>query len=390
MKNFAIQPMLPEDPREILGDLSADLLTKSGYLSGAMRPQTQKSVAELVRTMNCYYSNLIEGHRTTPREIDAALQDSYSDDPKKKDLQIEARHHINTQKNIDTGTLYNDNPAAKTFLTDIHHDFCKDLPRDMLVITNPDNGREIAVVPGQFRDGEVKVGHHIPPSYTDIPYYMELFETSYDPSKLSKINSIIAVAASHHRFVWIHPFYDGNGRVARLFSHAYFQNIGVGSSLWSVSRGLARTTEEYKKKLAAADDERHGDTDGRGALSNKQLFEFCRYFLECAIDQIEYMTKVLEPKSLEERIVAYCLQEISAGNLPKTSDLILRTALHTGEVTRGEAPRITGYQERRARDVLTKLINRKLLVSTGPRKPVRLGFPSEVADRWFPKLYSPE
>ena len=219
---------------------------------------------------------------------------------------------------------------------------------------------------------------------------MDILETSYDPSKLNKIRSIIAVAASHHRFVWIHPFYDGNGRVARLFSHAYFLRIGVGSSLWSVSRGLARTSEDYKNKLSAADDKRHGDTDGRGAFSNKQLFEFCRYFLECSIDQIEYMTKVLDPKSLEERIDAYATQEISAGNLPRKSDSLLRAALATGEVKRGEATQITGYQERRAREVLTTLINKNLLISTGPRNPVRLGFPSEVADRWFPKLYSPE
>ena len=71
-----------------------------------MRSQIQGSVAELVRTMNCYYSNLIEGHRTTPREIDAALRESYSDDPKKKDLQIEARHHINTPKKKSTRQFY--------------------------------------------------------------------------------------------------------------------------------------------------------------------------------------------------------------------------------------------------------------------------------------------
>ena len=390
MKNFLIQPMFPDDSKEILVDLSADLLSKSGYLSGAMRPQTQESVTELVRTMNCYYSNRIEGHPTTPREIDSALEESYSDDPEKKDLQIEARHHIQTQKKIDNGTLSSENPASEKFLTGIHYDFCHNLPKEMLVITNPDTDRKKNVIPGQIRDGEVKVGRHILPIHTDIPFFMELLETSYDPSRLNKIRSIIAVAASHHRFVWIHPFYDGNGRVARLFSHAYFLKIGVGSSLWSISRGLARTAEEYKKKLAAADDERHGDTDGRGALSDKQLFNFCRYFLECSIDQVEYMTKVLDPKSLEGRIVAYCQQEISVGNLPKTSDLLLRAALTTGEVNRGEATQITGYKERRARDVLTTLINRNLLVSTGPRKPVRLGFPSEVADRWFPKLYSPE
>jgi len=59
-------------------------------------------------------------------------------------------------------------------------------------------------------------------------------------------------------------------------------------------------------------DARHGDYDGRGALSDKQLFRFCSYFLECCIDQIDYMTQMIDPKSLEERIASYCLYEISA------------------------------------------------------------------------------
>lgn len=390
MNNFSIQPMFPDDATNTLVDLSADLLTKSGFLAGAMRPQTQQGVADLVRSMNCYYSNLIEGHRTTPREIDDAMRDSYSDDPKKRNLQLEARQHIETQKKIDTGDLLDENPASERLLTSIHYEFCNGLPKEMLEITNPDTGKMIKVIPGRFREDEVKVGRHIPPAHTEVPYFMELFRTTYDPSKLSKIKSIIAVAASHHRLVWIHPFADGNGRVARLFSHAYLLKLGVGCSLWSISRGLARTTSDYKMRLAAADDERHGDYDGRGALSNKQLYKFCCYFLECCIDQIDYMTKMIDPKSLEERIAAYCLSEISAGNLPKTSDQVLRTALTAGQIERGEMSRITGYQERRARDVLTSLINKNLLVSTGPRKPVRLGFPADVADKWFPGLYSPE
>jgi Fic family protein len=71
-------------------------------------------------------------------------------------------------------------------------------------------------------------------------------------------------AAAHHRLLWIHPFYDGNGRVARLFVHAYLRDIGVGSSLWSVSRGLARNVAQYQALLMAADQQRDNDWDGPG------------------------------------------------------------------------------------------------------------------------------
>jgi Fic family protein len=118
---------------------------------------------------------------------------------------------------------------------------------------------------------------------------MKRFEEAYDPAKLSQVQQIIAIAASHHRLVWIHPFLDGNGRVVRLFSQAWLLETGIGSSLWSVSRGLARNVEEYKARLMAADAPRKGDLDGRGNLSHDELVNFCRFFLKTAVDQVEFM-----------------------------------------------------------------------------------------------------
>ncbi len=63
------------------------------------------ALAGLVRAMNCYYSNLIEGHDTHPIDIERALNDEYSADPKKRDLQLEAKAHIAVQQWIDEGGL---------------------------------------------------------------------------------------------------------------------------------------------------------------------------------------------------------------------------------------------------------------------------------------------
>jgi Fic family protein len=66
------------------------------------------SIENLVRSMKCYYSNLLEGHDTHPRDIDRALQRNFSSQPKKRALQLEAVAHIEVQKAIDEGT---DNPS---------------------------------------------------------------------------------------------------------------------------------------------------------------------------------------------------------------------------------------------------------------------------------------
>ena len=79
--------------------------------------------------------------------------------------------------------------------------------------------------------------------------------------------------------------------------------------------------------------------------------------------------------------------EVAARRLPRGSFEILREAFYQGDVPRGRAPEITGYEERRARETLSVLLEKGLLVPTSPKGPVRLGFPSQVWERWLPALY---
>ena len=382
-----MEPMLPRDQSQRLGNLAIELVAKSNQLAGQLRPEVQEGIGDLVRSMNCYYSNLIEGHNTHPRDIDRALHDEYSPEPKQRNLQLEARSHIEVQRMIDSGEDPEDSPASEKYAKWLHKEFCTRLPDELLWVENPDTKERVPVVPGELRDGDVQIGHHIPPSANELPQYMEHFERAYDFDQLSKVQRIVAIAAAHHRFLWIHPFYDGNGRVVRLMTHTMLLRCGVGSSIWSVARGLAREVSSYKAKLMGADEARHNDYDGRGARSETRLEEFCDFFLRACIDQVDFMESLLQPRELLRRMKLYCDDEVAAGRLPNRSMALLREALLMGEVERGRAPEITGYQERHARDILSALIHKGLLVPTGPKAPVHLGFPVDVVERWFPVLY---
>ncbi len=201
------------------------------------------------------------------------------------------------------------------------------------------------------------------------------------------MRQIVALGAAHHRLLWIHPFYDGNGRVTRLMSHASLQRCGVGSSLWSVARGLARNVKEYKALLMAADEPRRGDLDGRGALSTQALIKFCEFFLTICIDQIDFMASLLEPSDLLRRMRLHIEDESQKGNLPKGSFPLLREALLSGEAQRSRAAEITGYGERMARNVVSNLIKKGYLKSDTTRSPLVLSFPIDAVERLFPRLY---
>ena len=273
------------------------------------------------------------------------------------------------------------------FIEWTHREFCRRLPESLLIVENPDTGEQIPVVPGQLRARTVAVGRHVPPAADDLPAFMRRFEEAYDSARLTKPRQAIAVAAAHHRFLWIHPFLDGNGRVARLMSHAMLLDLGIGSALWSVSRGLARNSGDYKRLLTAADEPRMGDLDGRGALSQRALIDFSKFFLEICLDQIRYMRELLDPSELQRRMELYVRDEESAERLPKRSFAVLREALLSGELERGRVPGLIGTSERTARRVISALLEKRLLVSDSHRAPLRLGFPIDVVERWFPKLY---
>jgi len=96
---------------------------------------------------------------------------------------------------------------------------------------------------------------------------------------------------------------DGNGRVARLMSHAMMLDTLDTGAVWSVARGLARNVSEYKTLLANCDLPRRNHLDGRGTLSEEALVEFTRFFLNICIDQVNFMESLVQPDRLR---AAFC------------------------------------------------------------------------------------
>lgn len=218
-----------------------------------------------------------------------------------------------------------------------------------------------------------------------MPRFLRRFQEVY--GGLGSAETVIAAAAAHHRLVWIHPFLDGNGRVARLFSHATLLATLKTGAVWSIARGLARSVDAYKGHLAACDQTRRNDLEGRGHLSTEALVAFTEFFLKTCIDQIDFMESLIQPETLRDRILTWAAEEIRSRHLPTRSGEILRAILYRGELPRADVPGIVGSGERHARRVVAALLDRGVLTSESTRAPLRLAFPAALASRWMPGLF---
>ena len=367
-----------------LTDLALELAQKSAGFRRSLPPSLLASLADLARSMNCYYSNLIEGHDTHPIDIERALKGDYSKDAKKRDLQLEAKAHIAVQRWIDTGGLKG-RALTVDSIREIHRRFCELLPDDLLWIEDATTKERIKVIPGELRDRNVEVGNHVAISPPAVLRFMQRFEEVY--GRLGKTETILAAAATHHRLVWIHPFLDGNGRVARLMSHATLLDALDTGAVWSIARGLARNVDAYKTHLAACDQNRRNDLDGRGNLSEENLAEFTRFFLTACIDQVTFMERLMQPDQLHTRILLWAEEEIRLDHLPPKSGSVLEAVLYRGELPRADSANIVGTGERQARRVVSGLLEQGVLTSESTRAPLRLAFPAALASRWMPGLF---
>jgi Fic family protein len=398
----SIEPLLINTPE--ITALAQNVFDKAQRIGRSLHPETIKAVSALLRTVNCYYSNLIENHHTHPTDIERAMKAEYAANTRERDLQKEARAHIEVQIEIEKRLSFEPELTiiSKDFLCRLHAEFYRRMPEDFRVVTNPQTGHSEKIGPGVLRHFNVRVGRHVPPAFEEIEKYLSRLGEVYDPKHHKGAEALVALAAAHHRVLWVHPFGDGNGRVTRLMTDAYLMRIGIGGhGLWTASRGLARNREEYFSLLQQADAPRQNNYDGRGALSEKALIEFCTFFLAACEDQISYMNKLLEIDMFADRVRTYgrsreigVLPDIK-GHTDRISRFrpeatrLLHQLVFRGSIRRSEIPELLGLEERTSRRVVKFLVEDGFIKSESSRAPLNFSIPAHAAPYIFPGLFEP-
>ncbi|RTL44301.1 MAG: Fic family protein [Burkholderiales bacterium] len=341
----------------------------------------------LLRAMNSYYSNRIEGQHTRPLELAQALRHDFSGDARLAARQRLALAHIDAEAALearfmgDAGlhALYGD--AA---LRDIHRELFARLPE-----ADQRTAEGEPISPGAWRAREVQVGRHVAPAAASVPALIRRWGEVYSGARRGEA-TLVALAAAHQRLGWIHPFIDGNGRVMRLHTHLGLTALGYTRGLWSPLRGFARSVDRYYGLIAAADEPRRGDLDGRGNLSEAALVDWIAYVLDTCLDQVRFMTGLLQLSAMEGRIAA-CLQfeqsTLKNGVRPEALRPLHYLFLSGTSLERGEFKRMTGLGERTAVSLLSALLRRGLLATDSPQGRVRFGLPLHALRFYFPALW---
>lgn len=385
-----MEPLLPEQGRNVLSELTCRILQAAGRVTGQVHaPMVRVKIAELVQEMNCYYSNLIEGHKTQPRDIERALRNDFSSSPKRRDNQRLSVAHIEVERLIPAELGREGvSPYSPDFICWLHREFYSRLPEEFH-FAQTKSGRKYEVKPGLLREYMVDVGGHTPPVFKAIPEMLQRFSRFYGSERILPTNRLVAIAAAHHRLAWIHPFGDGNGRVARLHSQALLIHHGLdGGGFWTISRGLARDQSKYYDLLSNADQVRRHDFDGRGNLSDSALSEFCQFFLSTMLDQIEFMGGLLDLPSLRERIERYFRFE--ALDITKHREELMKVVkvlVDEGEISRSRVLDITGRSGAVGAAIIKQGLERELFSSPSPKGELQVRFSSKYRNFFFPKLF---
>ncbi|WP_253273626.1 Fic family protein [Collimonas arenae] len=355
-------------------DKASSIVQSAIALTSVGHRTSRDAVRELVRSINFYYSNRIEGQGTHPANIERALNQDFSNQP---DI---ALAHIGAERELELRAEKGQSAIQSDFLLAAHEALYSRLSQ---ADRTTKDGH--IVEPGVLRTEAVEVGNHIPPTAESVPSFLKRMDEVYGQEKGWE-RKLIAIACSHHRAAWVHPFFDGNGRATRLQTHCALWPLSGG--LWSSSRGLARAQQDYYAKLINADAPRRGDLDGRGNLTAAGLTEWVDFFLGICEDQVNFMTRMLDLDGMKQRIEALITYRAAHDkDIRSEAILPLHHLFAAGLVSRGDFIQMTGLGERTGRTLLARLLATKLVVSDSARGPVNFGLPLDALYLLLPELY---
>lgn len=331
--------------------IELDYLRKK-QLGGSTHPKVFFQLKHIFHTLESIGSARIEGNNTTIVEyIETKLSESKKVQPSIKEIQNIEKAMAFIEENV------KDYPINRAFISEMHKKIVDGL------LPPPDGEGDVA--PGEYRKINLKINRsfHKPPEWLSVDDYMnELID--FVNKKDSPKYDLLKAAIAHHRFVWIHPFGNGNGRTVRLFTYAMLVKTGFNVNVGRIINPTAvfcSNRNDYYSFLSAAD---------KG--TDKGIMTWVEYVLRGLKEEIEKIDKLLDYNYLSKNIllpaISYSLErkyitDAEAKILKKVIDLQIIQASDVKEFFVGKADAEVSRQ-------IKRLINKKMLTpeKEGTRK----------------------
>lgn len=369
-----MEPLVPIRFDAGLTRLGSKLISEAGRLGADLHPATREWLAELISVTEAYYSLELSENGAAHDGAKLATGPGFAAQLRLQATLEKRRHEL-------PGNYFCSSP----FLAWLNSGL--EFHRRKVWRMRGARRRFSRPKPGEFRSTNIHHTHELAPHWRKIRPFLKRYAQFFGPLVAEGPHSVVAAAAAHQRLLWLRPFRDGNGRVARLAAHAWLAAAGAGGSgLWSLSRALARQKAAYLRALDHADTPRRNRFDGRGRMSERYLADFCQFFLRAALDEIEFMRELLGADAVLDRITAFGTRGESAGRLPHGATALLRELFLRGELARGEVPAIIGTSPRTAQKVTGELLLQRVVVSESPKGFLRLGLGADLVRHYFPGL----
>ncbi len=256
---------------------------RTKMLGGDVPPHIFFQLKDIFHILETLGSARIEGNNTTLSE--------YVEKMIEKDVKDEKSDEINNLENAIDFIEENTNEETllnRAFISEIHKIITKDL-------TPPPHG-EGSHNPGELRTGNVSIksSGHTPPDYMVLPDYFDKFIDFINDNHKEQYQ-LLMVAIAHHRFEYIHPFDNGNGRMGRLLNYAFLIKLGFkvkNGRIINPSSVFYADRDKYYDMLSKAD-----------SLKDEDILEWCEYFLTGLKNEIEKIDSLLDKDYVEEEIL---------------------------------------------------------------------------------------
>jgi Fic family protein len=286
----------------------------------------------------------IEGNHTTLADyVESKLENSKHGSDQLREMENIEAAMTYIEDNIKSG-----DDLTEHFIKELHAIAIKGLVRE---------GDE---TPGAYRQKPVTIAksEHLPPEFIQVPDYMYELVTFINENKPQKYD-LIKVALTHHRFGWIHPFGNGNGRVVRLLTYAmlikYGFNVKTGGRVLNPTAVFCNNREQYYDMLAHAD---------FGTQQN--LEDWCTYVLKGILDELRKVDQLTDYNYLLEKILAPALRYAQERRLvTEMEGLVLNMALAKGTAKAADlAAAMPNMSSAQRTYQIKKLVKNKMLQPT--------------------------